>query len=78
MQQLPAGQENAKGFVFQQKSTFVKMILVDIAKADRKLFKKLSYFRLVFYKLYAGNQKRSNQKVENLVESVEFHRQNRL
>ena len=25
-----------------------------------------------------GNQKRSNQKVENLVESVEFHRQNRL
>ena len=48
------------------------MILGNLAKADRMQFKKLSYFRLVFYKLYAGNQKRSNQKVENLVESVEF------
>lgn len=54
------------------------MILGNLAKADRMQFKKLSYFRLVFYKLYAGNQKRSNQKVENLVESVEFYRQNRL
>ena len=54
------------------------MILEDLAKPDRMQFKKLSYFRLVFYKLYARNQKRSNQKVENLVESVEFHRQNRL
>ena len=63
---------------FQHRSTFVKMILGNLAKADRMQFKKLSYFRLVFYKLYAGNQKRSNPKVENLVESVEFHRQNRL
>ena len=54
------------------------MILGNLAKADRMQFKKLSYFRLVFYKLYAGNQKRSNQKVENLVESVEFHPENRL
>ncbi len=54
------------------------MMLGNLAKADRMQFKKLSYFRLVFYKLYAGNPKRSNQKVENLVESVEFHRENRL
>jgi len=72
------GGGDAKADDFQQESTFVKMILGNLAKADRMQFKKLSYFRLVFYKLYAGNQKRSNQKVENLVESVEFHRQNRL
>ena len=54
------------------------MILGNLAKPDRMRFKKLSYFRLVFYKLYAGNPKGSNKKVENPVESVEFHSQNRL
>ena len=49
------------------------MMLEDLAKEDRFRAEKLSYFRLELYKLYAGNQKRSNQKVENLVESVEFH-----
>lgn len=49
------------------------MILEDLAKADRMQFKKLSYFRLVFYKLYARKTNRSNRNVENTVESVEFH-----
>ena len=46
------------------------MMLENMAKADRFLFKKLSYFRLVFYKLYAGKANKSNQKVENPVENV--------
>ena len=49
------------------------MILENLAKPDRMQFKKLSYFRLVFYKLYARKTNRSNLNVENTVESVEFH-----
>ena len=45
------------------------MILEDLAKLDRMQFKKLSYFRLVFYKLYARKTNRSNRNVENTVES---------
>lgn len=78
MQQLPAGQENAKGFVFQQKSTFVKMILEDFAKEDGFRTEKPSDFRLELYKLYAIWAEMSNQKVENHVESVEFHTKKRL
>ena len=72
------GGGDAKADDFQQESTFVKMILGNLAKADRMQFKKLSYFRLVFYKLYARKTNRSNRNVENTVESVEFHPENRL
>lgn len=39
---------------------------------------KLSYFRLENYKLYAPCGGMSNQIVENSVENVKFHRENRL
>ena len=54
------------------------MILGNLAKADRMQFKKLSYFRLENYKLYAPCGGMSNQIVENSVENVKFHRENRL
>ena len=78
LQQLPDGQNETKGRIFQQKSTFVKMMLEDFAKADGFGSKKLSYFRLELYKLYATQTEPSNQKVENPVESVEFHTKKRL
>jgi len=73
MQHEAARRESSKRTNFQHRSTFVKMILEDLAKPDRMQFKKLSYFRLVFYKLYARKTNRSNRNVENTVESVEFH-----
>ena len=69
---------DAKADDFQQGSTFVKMILEDLAKPDRMQFKKLSYFRLENYKLYAPCGGMSNRIVENSVENVKFHRENRL
>ena len=54
------------------------MILVKTAKDASFQFKKLSQFRLEFYKLYADEEESSKPLVENLVESVEFHRQKGL
>lgn len=65
------------GTDFQHESTFVKLILVKIAKAVPFRVKKLSYFRLENYKLYAGGWGLSNQIVENPVENVKFHGENR-
>ena len=72
-QQHPAERDEQKAAFFQQKSTFVKMMLEDLAKEDRFRAEKLSYFRLELYKLYATRTEPSNQKVEKPVESVEFH-----
>ena len=49
------------------------MILEDLAKEDRFRTEKPSDFRLELYKLYAIWAEMSNPKVENPVESVEFH-----
>lgn len=59
-----------KGTDFQHKSTFVKLILEEIAKGARFPDEKLSYFRLENYKLYAARREKSNQIVENMVENV--------
>lgn len=62
--------------VFQQESTFVKMILGDLAKHSASGHKKLSDFRLELYNLYANGSVEKRPTVENPVESVEFHRKN--
>ena len=67
-----------KPWDFQHKSTFVNLILEKIAKGAWFRIKKLSYFRLENYKLYALCGGMSNQIVENSVENVKFHRENRL
>ena len=67
-----------KTWNFQHKSTFVNLILEKIAKGAWFRIKKLSYFRLENYKLYAPCGGMSNQIVENSVENVKFHRENRL
>ena len=67
-----------KPWDFQHKSTFVNLILEKIAKGAWFRIKKLSYFRLENYKLYAPCGEMSNQIVENSVENVKFHRENRL
>lgn len=67
-----------KPWNFQHKSTFVNLILEKIAKGAWFRIKKLSYFRLENYKLYAPCGGMSNQIVENSVENVKFHRENRL
>ena len=67
-----------KTWDFQHKSTFVNLILEKIAKGAWFRIKKLSYFRLENYKLYAPCGGMSNQIVENSVENVKFHRENRL
>ena len=54
------------------------MILEDLAKEDGFRTEKLSDFRLELYKLYAIWAEMSNPKVENHVESVEFHTKKRL
>ena len=72
------GGGDAKADDFQQESTFVKMMLVKIAKGACFRFKKLSDFRLEIYKLYASRTGASKPIVEKTVESVEFHSQNGL
>ena len=67
-----------KPWDFQHKSTFVNLILEKIAKGAWFRIKKLSYFRLENYKLYAPCGGMSNRIVENSVENVKFHRENRL
>lgn len=67
-----------KTWDFQHKSTFVNLILEKIAKGAWFRIKKLSYFRLENYKLYAPCEGMSNRIVENSVENVKFHRENRL
>ena len=67
-----------KPWDFQHKSTFVNLILEKISKGAWFRIKKLSYFRLENYKLYAPCGGMSNQIVENSVENVKFHRENRL
>ena len=67
-----------KTWNFQHKSTFVNLILEKIAKGAWFRIKKLSYFRLENYKLYAPCGGMSNRIVENSVENVKFHRENRL
>ena len=59
-----------KPWDFQHKSTFVNLILEKIAKGAWFRIKKLSYFRLENYKLYAPCGGMSNQIVENSVENV--------
>ena len=59
-----------KPWDFQHKSTFVNLILEKIAKGAWFRIKKLSYFRLENYKLYAARREKSNQIVENMVENV--------
>lgn len=51
-------------------------MLVKIAKDALFRVKKLSYFRLENYKLYAVGWGLSNQIVENPVENVKFHEEN--
>lgn len=67
-----------KTWNFQHKFTFVNLILEKIAKGAWFRIKKLSYFRLENYKLYAPCGGMSNRIVENSVENVKFHRENRL
>lgn len=64
-----------KTWNFQHKSTFVNLILEKIAKGAWFRIKKLSYFRLENYKLYAPCGGMSNRIVENSVENVKFHRE---
>ena len=54
------------------------MMLEIVAKCENGLFKKLSYFRLEIYKKYGALYTAKIKTVENPVESVEFHPENRL
>ena len=49
------------------------MMLEIVAKCRNAAFKKLSHFRIEFYKKYGGFGTEKILTVENSVESVEFH-----
>ena len=49
------------------------MMLEIVAKCKNEAFKKLSHFRLEFYKKYGEISTEKIHPVENSVESVEFH-----
>ena len=75
LQNVPGMGENVE---FSTQIHIRQLILEKIAKGVWFRIKKLSYFRLENYKLYAPCGGMSNQIVENSVENVKFHRENRL
>lgn len=77
LQKRPRGNSSPGALCFFHRishpSTGFAASLVKLAKTAKNSFKKLSQFRLVFYKLYGELSTARSLTVENPVERVEFH-----